>query len=138
MSVDLTSDLGRRVAGQLTNSRIIWLTTLKPDGTPEPNPVWFYWDGANILIRSQDNPKVRNIAADPRVVLNFDTDASGSTVAVIHGTARVADEDAFASVRDGYSAKYADGLLALGTSAAQMFADYGTTIVIEPVSLRGW
>jgi PPOX class probable F420-dependent enzyme len=137
-SIDWTSDFGRRVADQLTNAGIIWLTTLKPDGTPEPNPVWFYWDGAKILIRSQDNPKIRNIAADPRVVLNLDTDATGSAVAVIHGAARIADDTVFAPARDGFAAKYAQGLAGLGTSAEQMLADYHNTIVIEPTRLRGW
>ena len=72
MAVDLTTEFGRRADERLTNSRIIWLTTVKPDGTAEPNPVWFYWDGSAILIRSKQNPKIRNIAADPRVVLNLD------------------------------------------------------------------
>lgn len=138
MSVDLTSELGRRVAEQLKSSGIIWLTTLRPDGSPEPNPVWFYWDGSRILVRSKDNLKIRNIAADSRVVLNFETDPGGNTVSVIHGTARVADEAAFASVRDAYAAKYAQGLAALSMSAEQMLADYHQTIVIEPTRLRGW
>jgi PPOX class probable F420-dependent enzyme len=138
MSVDWAGEFGQRVADQLTESGIIWLTTLKPDGTPEPNPVWFYWNGSNIFVRSQDNPKIRNIVADPRVVLNFNTDASGSTVAVIHGTARIADENAFTSVRDAYTTNYAQGSVALGTSAEQMLADYRETIIIEPTRLRGW
>jgi PPOX class probable F420-dependent enzyme len=138
MSVDLTSELGRRVAEQLKSSGIIWLTTLKPDGTPEPNPVWFYWDGSRIIVRSKDNLKIRNIAADSRVVLNFETDPAGNSVSVIHGTARIADEAAFAPVRDAYAAKYAQGFAALSMSAEQMLADYHETIVIEPTRLRGW
>jgi len=28
----------------------IWLTTVRSDGTPEPNPVLFFWDGSTFLI----------------------------------------------------------------------------------------
>ena len=29
---------------------MIWLTTMGSDGTPQPTPVWFLWDGDNLWI----------------------------------------------------------------------------------------
>ena len=47
---------------------MIWLTTVRPDGRPEPSPVWFLWDGETFLIYSQNSSKV---------ALNFDGEDSG-------------------------------------------------------------
>ncbi len=49
---DPTTEFGARVAARLRDERIIWLTTTGADGTPQPNPVWFLWDGASFLIYS--------------------------------------------------------------------------------------
>lgn len=43
--IDATTDFGRRVRERLTEESVAWLTTVGRDGTPQPNPVWFLWDG---------------------------------------------------------------------------------------------
>src|SRR4051794_10891046 len=94
MVIDTTTAFGERVARRLADETVIWLTTVGADGTPQPSPVWFIWDGSEILIYSQpDKPKLRNIAANPRVALNFNSTDSGGNVVVITGNARV-DPDA--------------------------------------------
>lgn len=46
------------------------LTTNGRDGVPMPIPLWFEWDGAKARFFSGANaPKLRRIAADPRVAL---------------------------------------------------------------------
>ncbi len=46
------------------------LATLMPDGSPQVTPVWFSWDGKNILINSaKGRQKDRNMRARPRVAL---------------------------------------------------------------------
>ncbi|MFQ5612516.1 MAG: hypothetical protein ACE5H9_10325 [Anaerolineae bacterium] len=39
--IDLSTEFGLRVARRLREERIIWLTTLRADQTPQPSPVWF-------------------------------------------------------------------------------------------------
>ncbi len=48
---DLTcrSLYGERVRRRLTGEMTIWLTTVGRDGTPQPNPVGFLWDGGDSL-----------------------------------------------------------------------------------------
>ncbi len=45
-----STPFGARVAQRLREEHLIWLTTVGADGTPQPNPVWFLWDGASVLV----------------------------------------------------------------------------------------
>ena len=53
--IDLSTELGARVARRLEQELIIWLTTVRVDGTPQPSPVWFLWADQSLLIYSQPN-----------------------------------------------------------------------------------
>jgi PPOX class probable F420-dependent enzyme len=66
--IDTTTAFGARVARRLEDERIIWLVTVDPQQTPQPLPVWYWWDGHRFLMYSQpDTFKLRNIAHNPRV-----------------------------------------------------------------------
>src|SRR5512136_282602 len=89
-NLDLTTDFGQRVARRLREERIIWLITVDSHGVPQPNPIWFWWDGETILMYSlPDTAKLRNIAAHPPVTLHFDGDGRGGDIVVITGEARL-------------------------------------------------
>jgi PPOX class probable F420-dependent enzyme len=48
------------------------LATLMPDGSPHVSPVWFEFDGQNILINTaKGRVKDRNMRRDPRVGLDI-------------------------------------------------------------------
>jgi PPOX class probable F420-dependent enzyme len=48
------------------------LATIMPDGTPQVSPVWFDYDGKNILINSaKGRVKDKNMRRDPRVGLDI-------------------------------------------------------------------
>lgn len=42
---DADSEFGQRVRARLRDEQVIWFTTVGADGTPQPNPVWFIWQG---------------------------------------------------------------------------------------------
>src|SRR5712691_10160935 len=90
MKFDTSTEFGARVERRLREDRVIWLTTVRPDGTPEPSPVWFLWDGETFLIYSQHTQKLRNIEDSPRVALNLDGDGLGGNIVVIIGRAEIA------------------------------------------------
>ena len=46
---------GARVRERLRDEHVVWLTTVGADGTPQPNPVWFLWDGADRVLVYNDN-----------------------------------------------------------------------------------
>jgi PPOX class probable F420-dependent enzyme len=48
------------------------LCTLMPDGTPQVTPVWFDYDGANLIFNSaRGRQKDLNVRRDPRVTLTI-------------------------------------------------------------------
>ena len=111
LNLDTSTDFGARVARRLQEEQIVWLTTVGADGTPQPNPVWFHWDGQSFLIFSQPNQaKLRHIAANPRVSLNFHTDRQGGDVVVFTGQARVAEQAPPEARLTAYFAKYGEGI----------------------------
>ena len=82
--IDLTTPLGKRIAERLEAEIMIWLTTVAPDGTPQPNPVWFLWDGSSLLVYSHKRAaRLRNLRQNPHVALNFDSRDQGESD--VHG-----------------------------------------------------
>ena len=137
--IDPNSQTGERVTARLRNDLVAWLVTVAPDGTPMPTPVWFWWDGETVLVYSQpDKPKLRNIAANPRVALALRTDELGNLLAVVTGDARVDESAPAAHELPGYVTKYRDQIAAEGFEPAAFAAEYRVPIRITPTRLRAW
>lgn len=136
--IDPATDFGARVAEKLDREQIVWLTTVGFTGVPQPNPVWFRWDGDTFLIFSQpDRPKLRNIARNPRVALHFNSTESGGEVVVFGGAARLEAAVDPAEIA-AYLDKYAEGLNGLSMTGDQFRAEYSVPIRIVPDRLRGF
>ena len=139
MRIDRDSEFGARVARRLEQEQIVWLTTVRADGTPQPSPVWFWWDGTAFLIYSQpDTPKLRNIAAHPRVALNFESDSNGDDIVVFNGDAQIASQVPPADQVPAYVEKYRTGFQNLGMTPAEFAAIYSVAIRVTPTSVRGF
>jgi PPOX class probable F420-dependent enzyme len=138
MEIDTSTDFGARATRHLEDDRIIWLATVGADGTPQPSPVWFLWDGDTVLIYSQPTaPKLRNIAQRPRVSLHFNCTASGGDVVVLTGDAAVDTGTAPVNENAAYRDKYADGIRDIGMTPESFAQAYSVPIRIKPTSLRG-
>jgi PPOX class probable F420-dependent enzyme len=138
MQIDTGSEFGARVVRRLAQETIGWLTTVGPDGTPQPSPVWFLWDGETVLIYSQPNtPKLRHIAANPRVSLNLDGNGRGGDIVILTGDARVDDTAPSSDTLPAYQAKYAVGIRQLGMTAEGFAQAYNVPIRFRPARLRG-
>ena len=139
MVIDPGTDKGARVAARLRDELVAWLVTVAPDGTPVPTPVWFWWDGDTILVYSQlDKPKLRHIAANPRVSFAMRTDELGDEITVISGTAAVDPASPSADQLPGYVEKYAALIERLGADPASFAGEYSVPVRITPTKLRQW
>ncbi|MEU6188417.1 TIGR03667 family PPOX class F420-dependent oxidoreductase [Nocardia sp. NPDC047038] len=137
--VDTETEFGAKVAERLNRESILWLTTVGPTGTPQPNPVWFQWrDGEFLIFSKPGQPKVRNIQRNPRVALNLNSTASGGDVVVLTGTARVVEQRPGSAEIDAFTTKYADGLRSIGLTDEQFYAEYSVVLRITPDRLRGF
>ena len=134
--IDLTTKLGVRAAKRLQEDYVIWLTTTSPDGTPQPNPVWFYWDGKSLIIYSQPAAhKVGNIARNPKVSVNFQANNEGGDIIVLTGDASIDKKPPKHDSR--YIEKYREYIPKIGLTPESLAASYSTLIRVTPTKLRG-
>ena len=60
------------------------------DGTPRVVPVWFHWDGKDIVIATPPNaPKVKALRERPKVAITIDDNVFPNKVLLLRGTARM-------------------------------------------------
>ena len=138
MQIDTSSEFGARVARRLNAESVGWLTTMAADGAPQPSPIWFLWDGETALIYSQPNtPKLRHIAANPKVSLNLNGNDSGGDIVILTGQARVDEATPPAHQVPAYLAKYAEGLKGIGMTPESFAQAYSVPIRFTPAKLRG-
>lgn len=136
--IDWQSDLGRRALQRIEHEQVIWLTTISASGFPQPRPVWFVWDGESFLIYTLPAAyKLKHIAHNPNVALNFNATADGDDIQVVLGTARV-DGDAPAVVDNAvYCTKYRAGFRTINMSVDEYSAMFSAAVRVTPVRLRG-
>ncbi|MEV5961087.1 TIGR03667 family PPOX class F420-dependent oxidoreductase [Kribbella sp. NPDC051952] len=138
-TIDTSTDFGKRIARQLDDEAVVWLTTVAASGTPAPTPVWFLWHDDEVLISSQpETAKLRNIAGHPQVTVNFNATHTGGDVGVIAGTAAIDDAPISGAALAAYNAKYGDAIAGLGMTTDQFHASYSVLIRITPEKLRGF
>lgn len=131
---DRSTTAGANAGRRLGSEYMIWLTTVRPDGVPQPSGVWFHWDGEDILIFSEaDAPKVRNIRCNPCVALNLDGDGTGGGLVIIAGMAGILPNPPDAQRLTPYRQKYAHlSHNNLGVGVDDMLRRFSAAILITP------
>jgi PPOX class probable F420-dependent enzyme len=138
MALIPNNDFGARVQQRLRDEPIIWLTTVRSDGTPEPNPVWFVWDNSTFLIYAvRGSHKIEHIAHHPKVALNFNSGEHGDNVVVFTGTARIDNAAPAPDQNQAYLAKYRSGMQQIGLTPERFTQEYGFPIRVTPTHVRG-
>ncbi len=125
----------RRLRGEL----IVWLTTVRADGQPQPVPVWFLWDDGQFLIFSQPRTqKLRNIRVNPKVSLHFNSDARGNEVVRFDGVAEIVPDGQPATAFPAMIEKYREGIRSLGMTPESFAQSYSVQIRVRPTRLLHW
>ncbi len=139
LRIDEDGEFGARAAHHLRTDPVVWLTTVSPLGAPSPNPVWFLWDGAATvcLFSLPDAARVRHVAANPRVSLNFAGDGRGGDIVVLTGTAELRPDDPPAHQVPEYLAKYAGHIARIGLTPAAFAERYSLPVTVTLTRLRG-
>jgi PPOX class probable F420-dependent enzyme len=130
---------GERVARRLKEEPIIWMTTVGADGTPQPNPVWFLWDGESFLIYSlPDAARMANVKRNPNVSLNLDGNGKGGDIIVVAGEVRVSTEDPPADKQPTYVEKYKEFIERSFKTPENFASKYNVALRVTPRKVRGF
>lgn len=107
---DPSTTAGKRVRERLSGEIVLWLTTVGADGTPQPNPVWFLWEGGDSILtyNRADANRVTHVKHRPRVSLNFDGNGGGGDIVVMTGEAELLEDFPPADQYKPYADKYAE------------------------------
>jgi PPOX class probable F420-dependent enzyme len=101
-------------------------------GCSPPASGGFLSDGAEVVsVYSQPGARVRNIAANPKVTLNFDGDGRGSNVVVVSGTPHVDADAPAADANPAWLEKYAAQIEQFGMSPTSYDARFSGPIRIR-------
>lgn len=121
-----------RTSAALDDAEIFWLSTVRADGRPHVTPIIAVWaDGALHFCTGSHEQKVRNLAANPNVVVTTGNNSWRGLDIVVDGPAvPVTDDTALKALAERYVAKYgedwrfevADGAFSHDQGAALVFA----------------
>jgi PPOX class probable F420-dependent enzyme len=136
-TLDPASDDGARALRRLDTELIAWMTTVNPDGQPQASPIWFVWDGDEILLYSWTRaPRNGNIADRPLIAFNLEGGIDGEDVVSAEGEARIPRDEPPASANATFLAKY-KGMFDKYGWTPEWYADrYSVPIRIKPTRWR--
>jgi PPOX class probable F420-dependent enzyme len=66
------TEIPERAGELLSRPILVNLATVRPDGAPQVNPMWFVWDGEFVwFTHTNFRQKYKNIAHEPRVSISI-------------------------------------------------------------------
>ena len=131
-TLDSSQPKDAHIQERLERNVIIWITSVRPDGRPHSVPVWFLWEDGTVLIFSRPDQKIKNLRANPRVVLALDDTQGGDDVILFEGTAELLPTPSLEVMNPAYAAKYQRQLDAFQWTRESMAQDYSQPIRITP------
>ena len=128
-----------RIDRLLQDEPVVWLSSVRPDGGPHLVPIWFSWDGREILIASKPHAqKVRNVRGNPSVMLALGEAEDDFDVGLLEGRAELLDAPAAECLPSTHLAKYRRQMAGIGLSPAEFLTTYSQVIQIVPTRFLPW
>ncbi len=95
-------------ADLLERPLFVHLATVRPDGTPQSNIMWYAWDGQVLrMTHTKTRQKFRNFAHQPKVALSVADPDNPYRYLEVRGTVgSIEDDDAEASFYQGLQERY--------------------------------
>ena len=126
------------ITARLDEELVAWMTTVTAGGRPQTSPIWYLRDGEELLVYSLESARARNVARNPNVSINLNSDAYGSRVVTMEGTARIDETVPPASEHGRYLAKYRERIASYGWTPESFSRDYSVPIRITITRIRNW
>lgn len=139
MTIDFSSDHGKRALEELTSQPVIWLTTVGRNDYPQPNLVWFVYENDGIVIYTKaDAARLHHIQKNPHVSLNFNSDPEGHQQTVLLGTIEQDDSIPSVAVNHAYVQKYSAAINGMGGTVDTFSEQYSVPLRVTLTGLRGF
>jgi PPOX class probable F420-dependent enzyme len=139
MQRDNRLDPAARIDRLLREEPIVWLSTVRPDGTPHLVPIWFSWDGERLFVASKPGArKVRNLRLNPKLMLAIGEPDEDFDVGLIEAEAELPATTTAQLLPDHHFDKYRDRMAAIGLDQATYVEDYSQPILIKPTRFLPW
>jgi PPOX class probable F420-dependent enzyme len=123
----------------LRSDPVAWLSTVRADGRPHLVPVWFHWDGEQIVAFSKPRArKVENLRGRPSVMLAIGTPGPDFEVELIEAVAELPDAPSASLMPEGFAHKYRELLRRAGLTAQRFAEVYSQAIVLRPTRFLGY
>ena len=88
---------------------ILHLSSVGPDGEPQVHPVWYEWDGTELLVSStKPRQKTKNLAREPRVAGSIVDPGNPYRYLEIRGTVTAIEDDPTGSLIHRLAKRYLD------------------------------
>jgi PPOX class probable F420-dependent enzyme len=127
-----------RLHRTLRTAPVVWLASTGTDGRPHLVPCWFVCDGNSIIIVSHPAArKVRNVRADPRVMLAVGSAHPDFAVELIEGQAEL-DPSPSTGIRQRFVEKYRAELPRNAFDPTSFSARFSTAIRVRPSRHLDW
>jgi PPOX class probable F420-dependent enzyme len=128
-----------RVRRFLEEEPVVWLSTVRPNGTPHIVPIWFWWDGEALLVFSKPGAqKIRNLQANPIAMLGVGDPDDDFDIGLLEGRAELLGSPTAEVMPEAHVRKYAAQMAAIGLTRVEYAATYSQVIRIVPNHYLGW
>ena len=137
--IDLTSKYGEEVRKKLETEMVIWLTTVTPNGTPQPRPVWFIWQDNKFIVYSMASAKkLEHIRNNPNVSLQFNMASHNDAAFIFIGKASIIESPTPVIDIKEYIEKYSEAIKEIdaNTDPESFNEAYSVRIEITPTKFR--
>jgi PPOX class probable F420-dependent enzyme len=115
----------------LEQALLAHLATIRPDGGPQVNPVWFRWDGERIrMTHTRTRQKFRNLQAEPRVALSIADPDEPQRYLEVRGVMETIEDDSGGAYYRGLRERYG-----VNPDDPMPDADARVVLVIRPTTL---
>jgi PPOX class probable F420-dependent enzyme len=139
MNQDVLPAPAQRIDRLLHTEPVIWLSSVRPDGRPHLVPIWFSWDGRDILIASKPRAqKISNLRANPCEMLALGEAEDDLDEGLLEGRAELLDSPSSEILPSTHLATYGDRMVAIGLSRDVFLATYSQVIRITPTRFLPW
>jgi PPOX class probable F420-dependent enzyme len=139
MNAEAALEPAARIDRMLRQEPVVWVSTVRPDGSPHLVPIWFSWDGERVFIASKPNAvKVRNLRANPKVFLALGEPDEDFDVGMLEGVATISDRTTAELLPPGHLAKYRRQMAEIGLDADEYIRTYSQPVLITPTRYLPW